>query len=148
MTISTYTCTADEHVLDKSGYLTISSSAVSAIIKDDTNMINPTLIVSNSIGNDFNYVYISEFNRYYYVRDIVHSQQRYYIELEVDPLYSFKSEIDELTVIANRSSSYYNTYQDDNTIPFLANRHVATQPFPAGFTGNSWILAVCGGDFT
>lgn len=57
---------------------------------------------------------------------------------------SFQSEIEALDVIANRSSSVYNTYQKDDSIPFLNKNKVATQPFPSGFAGNSIILAVNG----
>ena len=120
MYITTYVNASDEHVLDKS--ITKVHDNVNVILKDDTNLINPVIIVSGSLAPSYNYVYLTDFNRYYYVRDITYSQQRYYIALEVDVLMSFNAAIKSLEVIANRSSSRFNVYQPDNSIPFLFSR--------------------------
>lgn len=143
MTITTYVNDSEEHVLDKS--ITKVSENISVILKDDTNVMSPTLITSNSISHNFNYVYISEFDRYYYVKNMTYSQQRYYIECEVDVLMSFNSDIKDLEVIANRSSSDYNVYQKDDSIPFENRSIISTQPFPSGFIGDTLILGVNGG---
>ena len=142
MNVTLYTNTSDEHVLDKS-ITQVGLSAVSGTLKEDTNYINPTLILSSSVS-DFNYCYIDIFDRYYYVRNKTFSQQRYYYDLEVDVLMSWNSEIKNLDIIANRSSSNFNVYQPDNSIPFLQNNIIATQKFPAGFGTQSLILAVNG----
>lgn len=143
MTITTYYNESEEHVLDKS--LTTINSNISVELKDDTNVMNPTLITSRALSHKFNYVYISEFNRYYFVKNITYSQQRFYIECAVDVLMSFNSDIKQLNVIANRSSSYYNVYQTDNSIPFENRKIISTKLFPSGFSGMSLILAVNGG---
>ncbi len=143
MTITTYSNASEEHVLDKS--LTKINENVSVVLKDDSNVLSPTLITSQNISHAFNYIYISEFNRYYYVRNITYSQQRFYIECAVDVLMSFNSDIKSLELIANRSSSRFNVYQPDPHVKFLQKSIVATQKFPYGFSGNSMILAVNGG---
>lgn len=142
MYITTYVNASDEHVLDKS--ITKVHDNINVVLKDDTNMINPVIIVSGSLAPSYNYVYLTDFNRYYYVRDITYSQQRYYIALEVDVLMSFNAAIKSLEVIANRSSSRFNVYQPDNSIPFLQRNVIATQKFPSGFGSESLILAVNG----
>lgn len=142
MYITTYVNASDEHVLDKS--ITKVHDNINVVLKDDTNMINPVIIVSGSLAPSYNYVYLTDFNRYYYVRDITYSQQRYYIALEVDVLMSFNAAIKALEVIANRSSSRFNVYQPDNSIPFLQKNVIATQKFPYGFDAASLILAVNG----
>lgn len=146
MTITTYVNDSEEHVLDKS--ITKVSENISVVLKDDTNMIMPTIITSNSISHNFNYIYISEFDRYYYVKNMTYSQQRYYIECAVDVLMSFNSDIKDLEVIANRSSSDYNVYQKDDSIPFENRSIISTQPFPSGFIGDTLILGVNGGGAT
>lgn len=143
MTITTYSNASEEHVLDKS--ITKINDNVSVVLKDDTNVLSPTLITSQNISHTFNYIYISDFNRYYYVRNITYSQQRFYIECAVDVLMSFNADIKSLELIANRSSSRFNVYQPDNSIPFLQKSIIATQKFPQGFSGSSLILAVNGG---
>lgn len=143
MQITTYRNASEEHVLDKQ--LTVVNSNISAMFKDDTNMVNPTIIISSLISKNFNYVYISDTDRYYYVTDMTYSQQRTLITLAVDVLMSFNSDIKDLEVIANRSSSYYNTYQKDDSIPFENRNIISTQPFASGFVGDTLILAVNGG---
>ena len=143
MQITTYKNASEEHVLDKQ--LTVVNSGVTAMFKDDTNMLNPTIIISSLMSKNFNYVYISDTDRYYYVNDMTYSQQRTFINLSVDVLMSFNSEIKALNVIANRSSSYYNVYQKDDTIPFENRNVISTQNFPSGFNSQSLILAVNGG---
>lgn len=66
-------------------------------LKDTVNIINPILILSEVAGVNYfrcNYCYLSEFNRYYFIRDIeVMSTRNYKLQLEVDVLESFKEDI-------------------------------------------------------
>lgn len=141
--INTYHNASEEHVLDKS--ITLIEENVGVELKENTNIMNPIIILSRLRGINFNYVYLDVFDRFYYVKNITYSQQRYYIDLEVDVLMSFKDRIGELEVIANRSSSYYNTYQKDDSLPFENRSIISTQPFASGFGGECLILAVNGG---
>lgn len=142
MNITTYNNASDKHVLDKD--ITKVNDSVAAVLKDDTSIINPVLIVSGSLAPTYNYLYIDTFDRYYFVDNVTYSQQRYYIECSVDPLMSFKTAIEALQVIANRSSSRSNVYQQDNYIPFKEYNIVYTQKFPYGFGSPSMLLAVNG----
>lgn len=143
LSITTYIISDEEHVLDPS--LTVVESGISAVHKEDTNMLHPTLILSQNVDQDFNYIYIPKYGRYYFLKERTFSQQRYIVSFDVDPLRSWKSDIKDLNVIANRSSSYYNVYQRDDSIPFENRNIVTTQNFNGGFAGQSLILAVNGG---
>lgn len=114
-------------------------------LKDDTENINPVIILSPSISSNFNYVYLQDFDRYYFVNSMTYSQQKYIVNLGIDVLMSFKTGIYNLNVIANRSSSRFNLYQSDGEISFLAKNDIITIPFEHGFSGASMILAVNGG---
>lgn len=141
--MTTYINASEEHVLDKS--LTKIEENVDIELKENTNFINPIIILSRERSIDFNYVYITTFKRYYFVKNVTYSQQRYYIDLAVDVLMSYNSGIKKLELIANRSSSRFNVYQPDEHVKFLQKSIIATQKFPEGFAGNSLILAVNGG---
>lgn len=143
VTITTYNISEDNHVLSPS--LTPIQSNISAVHKEDTNMLHPTLILSGSVGQSFNYIYISEYGRYYFLKERTFSQQKYNCTFDVDPLRSWSSDVSDLNVIANRSSSYFNLYQRDDSIPFENRNIVTTQNFNGGFAGQSLILAVNGG---
>lgn len=143
LTINTYTITSEEHVLDPS--LTAVESGITAVHKEDTNMLHPTLIFSRDVDQDFNYIYIAKYGRYYFLRERTFSQQRYVCIFDVDPLRSWNAHVKDLELIANRSSSRFNVYQPDTSVPFLQKSIIATQKFPYGFTGSSMILSVNGG---
>lgn len=143
VTITTYSISEDNHVLSPT--LSPIQNNVSAVHKENTNMLHPTLILSGNVTQSFNYIYISEYGRYYFLKERTFSQQKYICTFDVDPLRSWSSEVSALSVIANRSSSRFNVYQPDNSIPFLQKSIIATQKFPQGFSGSSLILAVNGG---
>ena len=75
-------------------------------LKDTVSITNPTLILSEVNGLDYfqcNYCFLSEFNRYYFIRDIeVLSNKNYRLQLEVDVLESFKEDILNSVVEVNR----------------------------------------------
>lgn len=143
LTINTYTITSEEHVLDPS--LTVIESGITAVHKEDTNMLHPTLIFSRDVDQTFNYIYIAKYGRYYFLRERTFSQQRYICTFDVDSLRSWNAHVKDLELIANRSSSRFNVYQPDTSVPFLQKSIIATQKFPQGFSGSSLILAVNGG---
>lgn len=66
-------------------------------LKDTVSITNPTLILSEVNGVDYfqcNYCFLSEFNRYYFIRDIeLLNNKNYRMQLEVDVLESFKDDI-------------------------------------------------------
>ena len=143
--LTTYICTADDMVLDKSNHLSIEDNAVPIKFFEDTSLIRPRLKLSANISQNFNYAYIDEFDRYYFLADRTFCNGYYYVTLRIDPRMSFKDEIADLNVIAKRCSSRYNLYQFDEKVPKLAKDMIQTQPFPYGFGVGNYILAVCGG---
>ena len=64
--------------------------SLSGTLRDTTNIINPVILIElNEIGN-YNYCYINEFNRYYFITDItVIRTGLFAISLIVDVLESF-----------------------------------------------------------
>lgn len=142
MILRIYNNGSDEHVLDKD--ITQIGSDINITLKDDVDVLKPVIILSNTVPS-FNYAYIPDFGRYYFVSPPIHSQQRNIYQFDVDPLMSWQHQIRGLNVIANRSSTRFNDYQMDNTIPFLQDSIVTCDVFPNGFQNTAFILAVNGG---
>jgi len=116
------------------------------ILKDDTNIKNPTIIISNLTDlKNCNYVYIEEFNRFYYINNITFSQQRYYIECNCDVLMSFRKDILNLKCIIKRQEKKYNLYLNDEKYKAFEYSRIKTIEFPNGFTKQSFCLAIAGG---
>lgn len=142
MTATLYVNTSDNKYLSK----TISSlGAVTIQLKEDTDLINPVIILENSGAvQGANYVYIDEFQRYYYIVDKVFSHQRMELSLKVDVLMSFN--FANCNVIAMRSSNKYNTYLNDPKYPHVQFTNPVIKAFPKSFNNHlSAVLTIAGG---
>ena len=95
-------------------------------LKDATNLYTPTLIFktgnwtsSGDIKNpmEYNYCYIPDFKRYYFIRTWSWILGRWECSLEIDVLGSHKSAIGDTTAYVLRSASEYNSYLIDTKYP-------------------------------
>lgn len=85
---------------NKIGKTLINDFSLSGTLRDATNIINPVILIEISEIGDYNYCYINNFNRYYFITDItVIRTGLFAISLMVDVLESFKSDIKNLSVI-------------------------------------------------
>ena len=85
----------------------------SGTLRDETSVINPVIMIHATNLSLFNYAYIPEFHRYYYITDIVSVRTDLWrVTMSVDVLMSFKSGILDLNVILSDTettgqSDYY-----------------------------------------
>ena len=128
---------------------------ISATAKGDINIISPTLIIQN-FSTDFNYCYISDFDRYYFVKSItLLTGQRIQIDLSVDVLMTYKEEIKNLTVNVLRYENIEPTFLADNRIPLFSDTLQKVIEFPKNIfnlenpseNSKNFLLTVAGGDF-
>lgn len=97
---------------NKIGKTLTNDFSLSGTLRDATNIINPVILIEISEIGNYNYCYINNFNRYYFITDItVIRTGLFAISLMVDVLESFKSDIKNLSVILlntqNAGSSNY-----------------------------------------
>ena len=136
------------NILNKN--ITQVGSDLTVQIKENTSIINPTIILKPDTNSlQFNYVYLEDFRRYYYVTNITASQQRFFVDLEVDPLMSFANEIMLCDCILDRQTfkENYDAYQTDDLLPKRVYDKVDTNTSDVTNKLNSatYILAVNGG---
>ena len=118
----------------------------SCTLIDNTSLMNPTFklsIASNPIGK--NYCYVSDFNRYYFITDIVSYQNFWHISCTCDVLASFKTEIGSQSHYVLRSSSDHDEYISDNFYGCKINRTSVRLPQSgvlAWSTGHSYIVGI------
>lgn len=112
-----YVNTSDDRYVNKN----ISNIGEYTIVfKSDENSIRPTLKISDSnIPETANYVYLSELNRYYYIRNKRYSKQCIYLECEIDPRMSFRSQLGDMEAIISRNERLYNLYLNDEKMEML-----------------------------
>ncbi len=69
-------------------------------LRDETSVINPVVLINATNLSLYNYAYIPEFHRYYFIRDIVSVRNGLWrLSLDVDVLMSWQSDILDLHVI-------------------------------------------------
>lgn len=104
MNIILYHNSSPNNKVDKS---LSSETTLTGNLRDESNVINPEVLVESSTPLSFNYVYIPAFHRYYYIRDIVAFRTNLWLlKLDVDVLMSFKNEILELDCIISDTEEY------------------------------------------
>lgn len=118
-------------------------------LKDSTELLTPTLRISkdNDVELDaFNYVYIPDFSRYYYVTNSSKELGGVIqIECKVDVLMSHANAIRNLNAIVERQENLYNLYLPSLKLPDLGYRRFQTYQFSQNpFVGDSCILITNG----
>ena len=90
------------------------------VIKSQSSIIEPSIMISYDGVIDFTYVYLQEFKRYYYVTNIVSIRNNIWqIDLKVDVLYTFKDDIIGQNAFVSRceSTTYANSGLVDKRVP-------------------------------
>lgn len=83
----------------------------SGTLRDETSVINPVVLLHAENPSLYNYAYIPQFHRYYYIRDISSVRDGLWrIVLSVDVLESFKSDILNLNVILSDTETTGQSY--------------------------------------
>lgn len=124
-------------------------------IKQDTNILNPSIIIKYFSGvMTYNYCYISIFDRYYYITNInVLSGGRVELVCEVDVLNTYATSIKALSAILVRGSVGTPTMIIDNRLPIKQTKNVKTYEFSGGDfnidiatkLSNNFVLNIMGG---
>ena len=120
-------------------------------IKGNLSVEAPIILLAYDSTNfpNINYMKIPEFNRCYYVTDIIDlTGGRYEIHGKVDVLESFKASILNLPVIVSKASGMgaVNMFLDDGSFVTENKEFNTVINFPSGFNDNGeYILITAGG---
>lgn len=99
--------------VDKTNYLT-NKGSIYGIFRDTVSITNLTVVIEYDKFIDFNYVYIPNFNRYYFVTDIkIINNKLYELDLTVDVLMSYKYGISWTYAFIDRNEYIYNPMIED-----------------------------------
>lgn len=113
------------------------------LLKDETSIENPVLELSISSPTFYNYAYISDFSRYYFVTDWAYDRGVWNAKLTVDVLATYKTSIGNATVYVLRSSADYDKDVKDTLIP---TKSVINKTFTEG-TLYQWASSLSQGTY-
>lgn len=111
-----YKVNDDEHKISKT--LTNSHQTTCNII-NSTTIINPVIVVDSQYLN-YNYVYINDLHRYYFVDNITITNNMIVMQLRIDVLYTYKNDILEMSLHILRCEDYKLSDRFDDKIPMTA----------------------------
>lgn len=104
-------------------------------IKDASSVINPILeLRTNPL--QYNYCYMPEWDRYYFINNINYDRGLWILQLNVDVLATYKSTIGNTNSYITRSSTRYDGAIIDNYYP--ATTRTTMQMVESDTTGYSW----------
>lgn len=145
MTIKLYHNDSDKRTVSKT--LSNEGSLTGATIIDDTTILNPRLKVRDNgiIMVQYNYCYIADFKRYYYITNITVSNGYIMIDCKVDVLMSYANEIKACTGVIARQENVWSGYLDDSENFTNQYNNVSLKAFNNPFNkALSYILLVNG----
>ena len=148
MRISLYVCTAENNRVDKTDYIS-SAFNMNGTLREESSIIDPVIVVekTNPAIQRYNYMYIAEFGRWYYIRDIVSRTNKIWeIHAHVDVLYTWGADIKQnKCVIEKAASGDANLYLDDGSFVMDSHKYNTITPFPYGFDDSGNYILICAG---
>ena len=123
---------------------------LSGVLRYQTSVLNPSIMIESADNiSTYNYAYIPEFGRYYYITDIVSVRTNcWVVSLRCDVLMSYKDEIQGLNVILNNTqeTGLSNYLASPNWVNLVKTK-TDIKVFPSGLSEQGeFILITAGGD--
>lgn len=119
--------------VEKIGKTLSAGSDFSCLLKNDCSVLRPVIIIATSDNiTGFNYMYIPDFGRYYFIDDITSlNNGRWEVSAHVDVLETYKADILSNNAVIRRQQNLFNLYLDDPDFHVLNYERVQTFKFPA-----------------
>lgn len=125
--------------------------SVTGVLRDGSSIIDPVILIeANSPGfqsNHVNYLYVEEFERYYYITNIISVNYTLWeIHCHVDVLMSFSEGIKRQVAVVARQEAEYNLMLDDGFFMCYQNPKIQTKVFSVEgpFETQEFVLVVAG----
>ena len=112
-------------------------------LKDQTSIINPSILVKSAGVPQGNYARIDAFGRYYFITDIVSVRNELWeIKMHVDVLQTYASQIKAGEEMVSRQELNYNNYIQDNQAPLSSDVKQNIHKFGKAFDTGSYMLVI------
>ena len=121
---------------------------INGTLRQETSVINPSVLIEAENLSGFNYMYIYEFGRYYFITDIVSVRNGLWrVTGKVDVLMSFKDGIETCPIIlANTETTLLDKYMSGEMWKTQVKSKTDIINFPSGLNNTGeYILITSGG---
>lgn len=143
MTINLYVNVSEKERVTKTLSL---EKSFSGTLREQTSVIDPVISIESTDNlSGYNYMYIPDFGRYYYIRNVESVKNGLWrVTGHVDVLMSFKSQILQNSGVIERQENKWNLYLPDPDFQTSNKTQIQTKKFPKGFGNRSYILVISG----
>lgn len=144
-TISLYKTTSENNRVVKA---LSAVKEMSGELRNKTSVLNPSIRIESAENiSGYNYCYIPEFGRYYYITDITSVRTNIWeVSMRCDVLMSYSVQIKALKPIIERDETGQSAGLVDSDLPISINKKVQKLYFPNGFTKDiQYVLTTSGG---
>lgn len=147
MNIELFICSAENNRIDKSNFLS-SKLTLTGNLRNESSVIDPSILIENSNPTSFNYMYIGDFGRYYFIKDIESIRTNIWkIDAHVDVLYSFKDKIMGCRGIVSKTNlnTFANKYYDDGSFVTENRKWLEFKEFSQSFKRDGSVILIASG---
>lgn len=149
MQINLFTCNAERNRVNKTNYIS-NRFVLDGSLRKATSALNIEIDIekTNPLLYKYNYMYIEEFGRYYFIDDIVSVRNRLWtIHATVDVLMSFCSDILSTECIIDKVENEMtaNLYLDDGSFVMDSRKYNEIKEFPSGLNETGQYILICAG---
>lgn len=110
--------------------LPVDGVTISCVLKDNCSVTSPVLELRITEYPSYNYAYIPDFGRYYYVNDWTYNRGLWSCSLNVDVLTSWRTNILDTTAFVEYSTSNYSMDYTDNRIMATQEKEISVTQMP------------------
>ena len=116
-------------------------------LRNESSVIDPVVLVYAENLSDYNYAWIDEFHRFYFIRNIISVRTGLWrLEMHVDVLSTYADYIKNNNGIMARNANVWNLYYQDDQFKILNYETIQTKAFGTSLSPSSnFVLIVAGG---
>jgi hypothetical protein len=115
-------------------------------LRESSSVITPIIKIEEDDLTDYNYAYIPEFGRYYFITNITSVRNDLWeLAMRVDVLMTYADEIKANTAVIARNSNLWNLYYQDEQFKILNYETIQTKAFGVSLNPSSHIVLICAG---
>ena len=115
-------------------------------LRESSSVITPIIKIEDDDLTDYNYAYIPDFGRYYFITNITSVRNDLWeVAMRVDVLMTYASEIKANTAVIARNSNLWNLYYQDEQFKILNYETIQTKAFGVSLNPSSQIVLICAG---
>ena len=117
-------------------------------LRNESNVIRPSILVEIENPTKYNYMYIPNFGKYYFIKEITSVRTNLWrLDCEVDVLKSYADKIKTLTVIIDKNKDYSKTnqYLNDGSFVIENKNTIEIKNFTNGFNDESSYVLITAG---